>query len=152
MAVLLIALLSPLFLNRPSEPVQITRPYTSFAEKSEAEQKAGLALTCPDTWHDCTVSEYRVYTAGMLEAVYMNAENETVLTVRKAKGSDDISGDYNTYAEETVIRKDEFVITARGDNGLCHVMAWTADGYSYSVSVSAGISPEEADLLIDSIR
>ena len=149
MAVLVLAILSPLFLRRPSAPVQIAKPFTSYAEKSAAEEKSGLVITCPEEWHDCSVSEYRVYTTGILEAVYTNADEETVLTIRKARGNEDISGDYSTYAEESTVTIDNIVITAKGSDGRYNLITWTADGFSYAVSSSTGILPEEVSDFIE---
>ena len=152
MAVLVIALLSPLFLHKPSDPVQTGTPFTVYTVKSDAEEKAGFTITCPEELQDCSVSEYRVYSIGILEAVYTNTDEETVLTIRKARGSDDISGDYSTYAEETTVTREDIVITVKGGDSLYNLMTWTADGCTYAVSADMGITSEEAYLLFDSVH
>lgn len=95
------------------------------------------------------------YTAigDIAQIVYTTADNE--VTWRKAPGSDDISGDYNTYA--TIVEKefDNINVTIKGNkdenNGDKFFNAtWTKDGYSYSLFFENGVDMAEVENIINS--
>ena len=95
------------------------------------------------------------YTAigDIAQIVYTTADNE--VTWRKAPGSDDISGDYNTYA--TIVEKeiDGINMTIKGNEDENDVnkffnATWTKDGYSYSLSFENGVDLTEIEEIINS--
>ena len=95
------------------------------------------------------------YTAigDIAQIVYTTADNE--VTWRKAPGSDDISGDYNTYA--TIVEKeiDGINMTIKGNKDENNVnkffnATWTKDGYSYSLSFENGVDLTEIEEMINS--
>ena len=95
------------------------------------------------------------YTAigDIAQIVYTTADNE--VTWRKAPSSDDISGDYNTYA--TIVEKeiDGINMTIKGNEDENDVnkffnAIWTKDGYSYSLSFENGVDLTEIEEIINS--
>lgn len=95
------------------------------------------------------------YTAigDIAQIVYTTADNK--VTWRKAPGSDDISGDYNTYA--TIVEKefDNINVTIKGNKDENNVdkffnATWTKDGYSYSLSFENGVDLTEIEEIINS--
>lgn len=95
------------------------------------------------------------YTAigDIAQIVYTTADNE--VTWRKAPGSDDISGDYNTYA--TIVEKeiDGINMTIKGNKDENNVdkffnAVWAKDGYSYSLSFENGVDLTEIEEIINS--
>ena len=95
------------------------------------------------------------YTAigDIAQIVYTTADN--TISYRKAPGSDDISGDYNTYA--TIIEKefDNINVTIKGNEDENDVnkffnVTWTKDGYSYSLSFENGVDLAEVENIINS--
>lgn len=95
------------------------------------------------------------YTAigDIAQIVYTTADNE--VTWRKAPGSDDISGDYNTYT--TIVEKeiDGINMTIKGNEDENDVdkffnAIWTKDGYSYSLSFENGVDLTEIEEIINS--
>lgn len=76
--------------------------------------------------------------------------NETdMLYYRTAKGSEDISGDYNDYTDiETVAINDNYV-TIKGNNNLYHNASWFAEDEAFSVYSDNGI---EKDTMIDIVK
>ena len=87
------------------ENVQIPNPWTDYDSKDDAAQAAGFDLAVPDEISGCSEKSYRVLSAEgdvMFEIIYASGEDKTA-RIRKAPGADDVSGDYNEYAEtETV--------------------------------------------------
>ena len=64
---------------------------------------------------------------GMLELFYAGAGGEEV-SVRKAEGNGDISGDYNEYAESDVLEAGGVTVTAKGNGEGISLALWEADG------------------------
>lgn len=56
---------------------------------------------------------------------------------------DDISGDYNTYADKKEITVNGVRVTLRGNDGTWSVAAWTENGYAYAVGAAEHPLPEE---------
>ncbi|MBR4446087.1 MAG: hypothetical protein IKS37_09385 [Solobacterium sp.] len=151
--VLILALvITPMFGNRqPENPVTIARPFTDYTDVKEAQEEAGFTLTCPDKWKDASIYQYRVYESGILEAFY-GSEDNTVMSVRKAKGDDDISGDYTAYDLNITVREDDLQGEFNGTNGLVKRMIWTDQKYSYAVLLDPGITQDEAEQLLHKIK
>ena len=157
-AVLLMAFIMPRVLRpaqqgTPDTPdVTIVRPYTVCETMQEAEEMTGFTLECPETYEDLRLSEITVYNNSLIDAVYCDASDEVGMHIRKAEGSDDISGDCNTWETETKIQAAGKTVTLKGDEGLCSLMIWTENGFSYAVSLTRGILPEEAAAIAESVH
>lgn len=126
--------------------VQIPNPFIDCASLAEAGEVAGFEMRAPEA-----VGEYdRVSISAMdgeLVDVLYESGDETV-RVRKGTGTEDISGDYNSYAEAAVSKVDGMEVTMKGDSGKVYLAVWTSGEYTYSVSASAGMSRGEmADLI-----
>ena len=63
----------------------------------------------------------------------MQKKTHEGLRIRKAVGTDDISGDYNEYKEENVVKVGELEVTEKGNDGNISVASWTDGTYSYSI-------------------
>ena len=88
----------------------------------------------------------------MIEVICVDENGDEVARIRKAKGSDDISGDYSTWETEIKIQAAGKTVTLKGDEGLYRLLIWTENGYSYAVSLSQGITPEEAAAIAESVH
>ena len=120
--------------NAPAD-VQIPNPIVEYATLAEAEAAAGFTFTLPAQlpagYADGMIS---VIHNELMQVVYSNGDAE--LTLRKAKGSEDISGDCNEYAETK-----ECSISAAD-------VTWADQEYTYSITVNPGQEGMgEADLL-----
>lgn len=78
------------------------------------------------------------------------AESEEVL-FRKARGTDDISGDYNAYSDVKEITVNETAVTLKGENGQYKLAIWQQDGFTYSLSWEPGGSEDVFTEMIRSI-
>ena len=87
----------------------------------------------------------------MIQVIYRNDKEESV-SIRKAPGSDDISGDYNEYAQSDTVSAGGLVVSMKGERDLVHLATWTNDGYTYAVSVSSGFLESAMAELIAEIR
>ncbi len=62
---------------------------------------------------------------------------------RQSLGTDDNSGDYNTYSDTTVMAVNNLEVTLKGDNGIYTLAIWTDESRTYSLSLSPGIKADD---------
>ena len=134
------------------EPDIIGMPnlFTDFNTLAEAEKQTGFYITLPDAIGSSNNKIYRAMNDEMLEVIYVNGEDETG-RIRKARGSEDISGDYNEYAETETVSVGGIDVLLKGDAGLVKLAVWTNDGYAYSVSSEAGMTADEMMALVSAV-
>lgn len=130
--------------------IGMLNPFTEFDTLAEAEKQTGFYITLPDAIGSSDKRIYRAMNDEMLEVVYVNGEDETG-RVRKARGSEDISGDYNEYAETETVSVGGIDVLLKGDAGLVKLAVWTNDGYAYSVSSEAGMTADEMMALVSAV-
>ena len=131
--------------------IGMPNPFTDFDTLAEAEAQTGFDITLPDAIGSSDKRIYRAMNDEMLEVIYMNGEDETG-RVRKARGSEDISGDYNEYAETETVSVGGVDVLLKGDAGLVKLAVWTNDGYAYSVSSEAGLTADEMTELVSAVN
>ena len=81
----------------------------------------------------------------MIQAFYGEDGND--MFIRKAVGTEDCSGDYNTYAQEIVVND----VTLKGENDAFCLAIWEKDGYTYSVSVGKALNQTDMLALVAAI-
>ena len=79
------------------------------------------------------------------------AEAEEVM-FRKARGTDDISGDYDAYSDVKEITVNETAVTLKGENGQYSLAIWQQDGFTYSLSYEPGGREDAFVMMIQSIQ
>lgn len=115
-------------------------PYIPCADMDEAAKLAGFSMTVPGT-----PDRIEAWAGEMLQVFY-DGEQAT-LCIRKAPGREDISGDYNVYPQVETVDG----ITLKGENGSVRLALWTADGYTYAVSLAQGATRREVLALVHEI-
>lgn len=134
--------------GKPEEnSLEIPNPFTECETMDEAAKLAGFGLCAPDAVDGQEKTAIRVLTeGGLVEVIYGSGDDRAV--IRKAAGSEDISGDYTEYAESNTVAVGEIQVTMQGGNGQVRLAAWTNDGYTYSIGVYAetGVS---SDMMAD---
>lgn len=96
--------------------VQAINPFIDTKTLEEAQEIAGFELNVPRAEDPYTVLNYRAVEGSMLEIIYWDEKGTEGYRIRKAVGSEDISGDYSEYAlEKTVTLADGTKVTLRGD-------------------------------------
>ena len=134
---------------------QIANPWTDCASKEEAAQLAGFDLAAPDAISGSGEKRYRVMTGEDVETIFeidYAAGEDRAAYVRKAPGAEDISGDYNVYAEAQTVEAGAVSVTLKGNDGLAYLAVWTDGGYSYALNVTAGLSRSDMAALVSEIR
>lgn len=140
--------------------VQIPSPITEYTSMEEAAAAAGFDMTAPETIDGYTERVIQVFNANtedaMFEVIYRDGgeESKNIIHIRKAPGAEDISGDYNQYAENSTETVGEAEVTMKGADGKVHLATWAKDGYTYSINVyaEAGISSDSMAELVAGVR
>ncbi len=134
-----------------TESVQLPSPIQEYETLADAAQAVGFELAAPDALNGSDRRDVSTISNELLQIIYRKGEDETA-RIRKAPGTDDISGDYNLYAQVETATVDGIQITLKGDTGKVCLATWTAKGYTYSVSVEGGIPAAEMTQLVASIH
>lgn len=147
-AVVLVAVIVPLKMNNSglsdkppattTEFVQSGSPLEECENMEQAEAVAGFAFNVPGKAEDYDMKEITVISKEIIQVTY--GED---LNIRKAEGTEDISGDYNIYENTEIREADGRNITFSGNNGKIMKAVWTDNGYTYSITTSNGIDLEK---------
>ena len=95
-------------------------------------------------------TEYISYWHELAEIDYTGAGKTA--RYRKAAGTEDCSGDYNVYTDVTEFEAGSITVTLKGDAGQYTLAIWTDGSYSYSLSLSDGLSLSDWQALMNSIQ
>lgn len=155
-----------------SETTQIANPFTEWETLDEAAAETGFSLVVPDTVDGYAKRTIMTMNQEMTQVIYGNEDAysnlsdeewnqldfETIdfsshdLLIRKAVGSEDISGDYNSYDTVVETQIDDRQVTMKGNGELLYIAIWERDGYSYAIDASDGLQEEEMTTLIAKIQ
>lgn len=118
---------------------QIPNPWSEYNSISEASAAAGVDFSAPDVLDDYSISLIQAMD-GIVEVNYGDEPSE--ISIRKGKGLDDISGDYNTYAEVSDVSISDMTVTLKGNDGKVYCAVWNDGADSYSYNTESGFSSE----------
>lgn len=149
-ACFVLLLLGGLFLPRllqtnvPKEP-ETTTAWGAAVYATQAELEAAVGFPVPELSSSLPFTpknvQYAAYENGMAEVEYTGTDDETAC-LRKSRGTEDNSGDYNTYGDTKTLTVNGASVTIKGENGRYTLAVWQKNGFSYSLSFSNGISAE----------
>lgn len=139
--------------DTPEEPPVILDPINEIVEVNtidELTEAVGFYVDdIASLPFEATEIIYTAYWGELAEVAYMNEEQ--TLFYRKSLGEEDNSGDYNIYESEIQIKVRNTVVTMKGNSGKYNLAVWTDSQYSYSISVTNGISKEDLINLVEQI-
>lgn len=131
---------------------EIANPFVDCETLEEAGELAGFDISVPDEIDGgYTQGTIQAVENEMIQVIYTTEAGEEI-TLRKGTGTEDISGDYNEYAEENTLDVDGTSVTARGNDGLVYAAAWTDGTYTYAITASAGLESDAVTALVPSIQ
>lgn len=114
-----------------NEDVQIPNPLTEHETLADLAKTVGFDVTLPAV--DKAYKETAFIDISGTTADVRFADDEDTIIFRKAKGSDDISGDNNTYKENKTIAVKDVSVSVKGNDGI-NTATWQKDGFTYSFS------------------
>lgn len=105
----------------------------------EIKEEFTLPFTIEETmyssyWNE--LAEIR-YTGGGQSAVY-----------RQSPGTDNNSGDYNSYKESAEISAGSITVTLSGDGGTFSLAVWTDGDYAYSLRLAQAVTADEWNAIL----
>lgn len=136
------------------ESTQTLNPFVEVKNLDEASKIAGFSLEVPETYEDYKKQVIQAIEDDMIEVIYYdeNLEHEG-LRIRKAKGTDDISGDYNEYKDVETVKVGDFEIIEKGSEGNISVATWNNGTYSYAIDVAeASLTKDTIANLVSNIK
>ena len=136
------------------ESTQIPNPFVEVKNLDEASKIAGFTLEVPETYEDYKKQVIQAIEDDMIEVIYLEEESGYEgLRIRKAKGTDDISGDYNEYRNVETVKVGDYDVTEKGDEGNIFIATWTDGTYSYAIDTDrAELNAEDITNLIANIK
>lgn len=86
-------------------------------------------------------AENTAYTAigeDLAQIIYYGNDGNAELILRKSPGTEDNSGDYNSYENETELEINGITVSLKGNSGLWNLACWYDGEYAYSLSYNTG--------------
>lgn len=124
------------------DAAQLANPFVNYDTLEDAAAVTGFDFAVPASVDGYTDRNIQVMNGEMLQVAFVNDSGE-MLILRKAAGSDDISGDYIVYAEtKTVTLPNGAEAELRGGDDGFRSAVWTANGYAYAVNSDTPMSEE----------
>lgn len=121
--------------------------------EEDLSERLGFDMSCPSFREVCekaglTEVSYGIIGESIGEVSYSDGEKRNWL--RKAIGTEDISGDHNLYDVEMVIDGKDRSGTLKGEMNDYKLAVWTtADGFTYAAYVEDGLTDTEWQEIID---
>lgn len=137
-----------------TDATQVANPFTDYASLAEAAEAAGFTMDVPESIGNYGYRVYQVCDAGsadaMIQVSYSASQDADTYCyiIRKAAGSNDISGDYTFYPQQRnmFLGTDETEVWAQGSDGTVNLVTWTKGDYTYSLAAYNGASMTEDEV------
>ena len=133
----------------PEAKTQIPNPFTEHKTVEDAKKAVSFSAPLPSVIPEGYKLDYiSTMDKDFLQLVYKKGDNE--ITYRTARGSEDISGDYNTYKDIRKVKIGNSDVTVRKSGNTLSAF-WSDGELSFSL-YSDGLSEKEFSGIIDSIK
>lgn len=137
----------------------IANPFVDYTTLDEANKAAGFDLNIPSDLLKAYPAQSIQAIKGELVQIALsnNATTDKLkkeLFIRKGTGTEDISGDYNQYSNETTVTIANMSVTLKGNNNKVSLATWTDGTYAYSVSATennGGIATKRMQEIVSNI-
>ncbi len=110
---------------------QLPNPIVEYETLAAAAKVTGFELAVPGSVDGYDTRTVQVVGGEMMQVTYTSGEQK--LLIRKAAGGDDISGDYNTYAETNTVAVGSLSVLMKGENGMVSVATWADGGNTFAI-------------------
>ena len=127
---------------------RIANPWAGYETVEAAAEAAGISFAAPEKLSSGDMYLIQAM-KGTAEVFYGSDGQRTGF--RKGKGTDDISGDYNTYSEMSMTDISGAEVTLSGNDGKIFGATWTDGTYSYAYYADNGTDIETAKADISAV-
>lgn len=128
---------------------QIPNPWQEYKTVSEAAKAAGISFSAPEKLEGYKVSHVQTMD-GIVELRYSNGSNE--IRVRKGKGTNDISGDYNVYKNVSEKKIGGNTVTLKGNGDGVSSATWTDGTYFCSIFSENELTNKLVESIVAAMR
>lgn len=135
--------------NIQTDAAQIPNPFSDCASLKELSETAGFSCSFPQSISGYDAPDFRAIPGDLAEAVYSRTDD--TLCIRKGAGTEDISGDYQSYEENSSASVNGLSVTFRGSQGKIHLALWTNNGYAYSIRSDMGLRNADMTALVKAV-
>lgn len=133
------------------EQVQIPNPIVETDDIRTLKESVSFPLRVPTVAPEgYEVIDTSVIGGTLAQITYSNGTNK--ITYRMAEGTDDISGEYNTYDKLREITVDGQNVLLKGNNDGYQVATWTDGTYTYSITSDSPLREEQIVQMIEGIQ
>ena len=133
----------------------LANPWQECASMAQAESLAGFSFAISDSalpeGYGPEAAYIQVIAGSMIEVDY-DGERGGSVCLRKAVGTDDVSGDYNSYDLTQMSRIAGQDVTLRGAENAWYVATWARDGYSFAVVSTSALTTSQVEVLVAGLR
>ena len=144
-------LIPPMEETPPDSGVQVVLDMVKASSAEELSELVGFEVgDIQGLPFEPTETIYTAYWGKMAEIRYRNGEAEAVF--RKSAGTEDVSGDFNSYDEVNAITIGEVTATLKGDSYRYTLAVWSDSSFSYSLRIPSGATQEEWIRMISEAR
>lgn len=123
------------------KPLAPPSPFVDCDTMTDAAKLAGFEMALPET-----PDALQAWEGHMIQAFY--GEDGKDMLIRKAVGNEDVSGDYNEYAQVETVDG----VTLKGENDAFSLAIWEKDGYTYSISVGEALAQADMMALVAAVQ
>ena len=127
---------------------QIANPWAGCETVEAAAEAAGISFAAPEK---LSAGDMYLVQAMKDTAEVFYGSDEQRTGFRKGKGTDDISGDYNTYSEMSLTDISGTEVTLSGNDGKIFGAIWTDGTYSYAYYAGNGVDLDTAKADISAV-
>lgn len=128
----------------------IPNPFIEVSSMDKAAEGAGFDFTCPQSVEGYSKKDISYIKDALFQVVF--SESDKQLCLRKARGSDDISGDYNIYNKTLKNKVGAYDITLKGRDDGFFVATWSLDDFSYAVTSDSPLSEEQIYFFVNNMK
>ena len=124
-------------------------PFKDCTTLKEAGSIAGFSMEAPKEINGYGKQNISAVRNSLIQIIY--GSGKKALYVRKAVGDSDISGDYNKYTEQDVVKVKVCQVTLRGTKSKVNTAVWTNGDYSYSVYTQSAINRKQMKKIVKNV-
>lgn len=158
LAFVLLTFLSVMFFNGCSNApkangehtVMIPNPFVYVSSMDEAAAGAGFDFICPQSVDGYSKKDISYIKNMLFQVVF--SESDKKLYLRKARGNEDISGDYRSYNKTLLSKFGSYDITLKGRDDGFSVAIWSQANFSYAVTSDSPLSEEQIYFFVKNMK
>lgn len=137
--------------SEDEKPVQIPNPFVPYESLDDVKKALSFSPVVPSALPSgFELNEITSTGSDFLQIVYTD-NTDSGIFYRMAKGSSDISGDYNIYKINEEVKVGDLTVAMRGNDKVSGAV-WVNSGFSYSIYFDAELDKSEVISLIENIK